>query len=146
MARGQVTVAGTPSTETVLAAASMAARLTIAEKVRSDGLTYQEITQVAAIFPPWQPDLAVAVGELYTHAGTLVECVQSHTTQADWAPDVTPALWKVYRDPDAIEPWVQPESTNPYPAGAKVTHNGSTWISDVDGNVWEPGVYGWTQV
>lgn len=23
-------------------------------------------------------------------------------------------------------------------------HNGNLWDSDVDGNVWEPGVYGWT--
>ena len=33
--------------------------------------------------------------------------------------------------------------TNPYKKGDKVTHNGSTWVSTVDNNVWEPGVYGW---
>ena len=23
---------------------------------------------------------------------------------------------------------------------------GKTWISDIDNNVWEPGVYGWTEL
>ena len=32
-----------------------------------------------------------------------------------------------------------------YEKGYKVSHNEKHWISDVDGNVWEPGVYGWTQ-
>ena len=30
--------------------------------------------------------------------------------------------------------------------GDKVTHNGATWISTVDNNVWEPGVYGRDEV
>ena len=32
-----------------------------------------------------------------------------------------------------------------YSKGAKVSHNGKKWTSDSDGNVWEPGVYGWTE-
>ena len=32
-----------------------------------------------------------------------------------------------------------------YEQGAKVSHNGKHWISDVAANVWEPGVYGWTE-
>ena len=36
-------------------------------------------------------------------------------------------------------------STDAYPKGAKVSHNGKHWISDLDANVWEPGVYGWTE-
>ena len=32
-----------------------------------------------------------------------------------------------------------------YSKGAKVSHNGEKWTSDVGGNVWEPGVYGWTK-
>ena len=49
-------------------------------------------------------------------------------------------------DPETITEWEQPDSTNPYMQGDKVTHNGKTWISDIDGNVWEPGVYGWNEV
>ena len=34
-----------------------------------------------------------------------------------------------------------------YQQGAIVSHNGKLWKSTVEGqNVWEPGVYGWTEV
>jgi hypothetical protein len=44
-----------------------------------------------------------------------------------------------------IKPWEQPESTNGYKTGDKVTHNGKTWVNTLEGmpNTWEPGVYGW---
>lgn len=32
-----------------------------------------------------------------------------------------------------------------YANGDKVTHNEKKWVSDVDSNVWEPGVYGWSE-
>ena len=42
--------------------------------------------------------------------------------------------------------WRQPTGvTDAYTKGYKVSHNGEHWISDVDDNVWEPGVYGWIQ-
>lgn len=43
--------------------------------------------------------------------------------------------------------WVRPTGAHDaYAQGAKVSHNGKKWTSDVGGNVWEPGVYGWTEV
>lgn len=33
----------------------------------------------------------------------------------------------------------------PYANGDKVTHNEKKWVSDVGSNVWEPGVYGWSE-
>lgn len=64
-----------------------------------------------------------------------------------WSPDVSPSLWaKVLVEDGEILPWEQPDSTNTYSKGDKVTHNGQVWISDMDGNVWEPGVYGWSVV
>jgi hypothetical protein len=42
--------------------------------------------------------------------------------------------------------WVQPTGAHDaYSTGDRVTHNDFIWISDVDANVWEPSVYGWTQ-
>ncbi|MGI6151600.1 MAG: chitinase, partial [Christensenellales bacterium] len=58
------------------------------------------------------------------------------------------SLWVAVADP-AIEwpEWVQPSgSHDAYEKGAKVTHNGKRWTSSADGNVWEPGVYGWEEV
>ena len=42
--------------------------------------------------------------------------------------------------------WVQPQPgvVDPYAKDAKVTHKDQRWTSNLDGNVWEPGVYGWT--
>ncbi|MDO4474828.1 MAG: hypothetical protein Q4B75_09290 [Eubacteriales bacterium] len=70
--------------------------------------------------------------------------VASHTSQDDWTPAVSPSLFAKVLIPDAnvIPEWEQPESTNPYMAGDKVTHNGKTWESLVDNNVWEPGATG----
>lgn len=50
------------------------------------------------IYPEWQPGISVQVGDVLAWDGTLVECIQPHTTQADWTPGLTPALWRVYRD------------------------------------------------
>ena len=63
-------------------------------------------------------------------------------------PDTTPSLFAkvLIPDPETIPEWEQPDSTNPYNAGDKVSHNGKTWVSDIDNNVWEPGVYGWTKI
>lgn len=49
-------------------------------------------------------------------------------------------------DDDVILQWEQPESTNPYKKGDKVLHKDATWISIIDDNIWEPGVYGWEQI
>ena len=110
-------------------------------------VTLDDETALAGVelFPMWAIGRAYAVDDRVQHGGTLYKCVQAHTSQADWTPDAAPSLWaKVLTDPSgAILPWVQPDSTNPYMSGDKVSHNGSTWVSTIDNNVWEPGVYGW---
>jgi hypothetical protein len=48
--------------------------------------------------------------------------------------------------PEPGTAWVQPTgSTDAYPMGAVVTHDGKTWGSTVDFNVWEPGVANWRE-
>lgn len=84
--------------------------------------------------------------EVYAWDGTLVEVLQPHTTQADWTPNLVPALFKVHRVAGQVTAWVQPTGAqDAYEAGAVVTHNGQTWDNTHgDGNVWEPGEFGWT--
>ena len=79
--------------------------------------------------------------------GLLYRCVQAHTSQATWTPEAAASLWTRIADPTQEWPeWIQPTGAhNAYAKGAKVSHNGKHWISDVDANVWEPGVYGWTE-
>ena len=99
------------------------------------------------LFPAWGADTAYAAGDRVRHDGTLYKVLQDHTSQADWTPDAAPSLFAkvLIPDPETIPEWQQPDSTNPYRAGDKVTHNGKTWVSNIDGNVWEPGVYGWNE-
>lgn len=98
------------------------------------------------LFPPWSVGKSYITGDRVQYEGTLHKCVQGHTSQADWTPPVTPALWTAV-SLDEYPEWVQPTGAHDaYSKGDKVTHNGKRWTSDVDNNTWEPGVYGWTEV
>lgn len=99
------------------------------------------------LFPVWKEDTAYEVGERKVYNGLLYKCLQAHTSQSSWTPIDAPSLWArvLIPDPETIPEWEQPESTNPYMKGDKVKHNSKIWVSDIDNNVWEPGVYGWSQ-
>lgn len=126
-----------------------------AQKMRADIdsaaalLTDEQAAAVPGIYPAWDGNgTAYAVGDRVQYAGALYKCLQAHTSQATWTPTDAPSLWAkvLIPTPGMIPEWEQPGSTNPYSKGDKVKHNGKTWTSDIDGNVWEPGVYGWTEV
>lgn len=110
----------------------------------------EEAAEYACLFPEWpEPGTTVYAGEKYRWNGSLVKVLQTHTTQDDWNPDTAPSLYAYIltsENPEEILEWVQPESTNPYMSGDRVTHNGKTWSSNLDYNVWEPGVYGWDEL
>lgn len=120
----------------------------IIERAVSTALSDEDALQAVSLFPAWAADKDYTVGDRVKYGGTLYKCLTAHTAQASWTPDVSPSLWAKVLIPDSgvIPEWEQPGSTNPYMAGDKVTHNGKTWVSDIDNNVWEPGVYGWTEV
>ena len=103
--------------------------------------------EVPELFPSWKPEHHYEVGDRVQYGGLLYKVLQAHDSQEGWTPSDAPSLFaRVLIIDDEIPEWEQPDSTNPYMKGDKVTHNGQTWISDVDNNVWEPGVYGWTIV
>ena len=105
----------------------------------------EEAETVTALFPDWEDGKAYAVGDRVKYNGLLYRCVQAHTSQADWTPDVVPALW-VRTSTEEWPEWVQPTGAHDaYNQGDKVSHNEKHWISDIDANVYEPGVYGWTE-
>ena len=102
-----------------------------------------------SIYPVWKKDsYPYFAGERVTYNGAYYRCIQEHTSQADWSPDVAVSLWTRTSDPTEEWPdWVQPTGAHDaYEKGSKVSHNDKHWTSDVDNNVWEPGVYGWTEV
>lgn len=102
---------------------------------------------VPALFDPWSPDIDVVKDERRYFGGKVYKCIQPHRTQADWTPDVTPALWKVV-SLDEWPEWVQPTgSHDAYNTGDKVTYNGKHYVSLIDGNIWSPDAYpaGWSE-
>lgn len=74
----------------------------------------------------------------------LYKVLQPHVIQETWNPVDAPSLFAevLIPDEDVIPEWVQPDSTNPYMKGDKVTHNGKVWESQIDNNTWEPSVVG----
>lgn len=109
--------------------------------------------QLPEFYDKWKPDADYIAGDRRRDPedGLLYKCLQSHTSQSDWQPSIAPSLWaRVLVDPDGTpKEWKQPESTEGYEYGAIVIHNGHLWRNDFDGaggNIWEPGVYGWTDL
>lgn len=113
-----------------------------------DSASDADALNAVAIYPAWREGVTYTTGQRVRYDGTLYRVLQGHTSQAGWTPDAAPSLFAKVLIPEAetILEWEQPDSTNPYMQGDKVTHNGKTWVSDIDGNVWEPGVYGWSEV
>ena len=95
------------------------------------------------LFPAWVVGKAYAVSDRAQHSGTLYKCVQAHTSQADWAPEATPALWVVVSIEEYPE-WVQPTGAHDaYNTGDKVSYNGKHYVCTIDANTYAPDVYGW---
>lgn len=100
------------------------------------------------LFPTWKADMQYNIGDRVRYDNVLYKCLIAHISQAGWIPTDAASLWArvLIPDPEVIPDWVQPESTNPYMKGDKVRHNGKVWVSDIDNNVWEPSVYGWSEL
>lgn len=97
------------------------------------------------LYPKWEADTAYEADERIRYEGILYRCIQPHTSQEGWEPPNVPALWARV-SLDEWPEWVQPTGAqDAYSKGDKVSHNEKRWISAVDSNVWEPGVYGWEE-
>ena len=125
--------------------AMVQAAVTVAQ-IQAQSLTDEQAITVKNIYPVWDGNGVSYQKDYYlTYDGKLYKVLQAHTSQADWTPDAAPSLFAEVlsgQGGTGIGEWVQPDSTNPYMTGDQVTHNGKTWESLVDNNVWEPGAQG----
>lgn len=105
-------------------------------------------TNIIDMFPEWKSGVSYETGKRIGYNGIIYKVLQAHTAQSDWMPDKTPALFSRIdgRSNDADYPdWVQPTgATDTYAKDDKVTYSGKRWVSDLNDNVWVPGVYGWS--
>lgn len=100
------------------------------------------------IYPEWNPDkYPYFAGERVSYQDSYYRCIQNHTSQSDWTPALAVSLWVPISDPAEEWPeWKQPSGAHDaYQTGDKVSHEDKHWISDIDANVYEPGVFGWTE-
>ena len=129
----------------------------VIEKAAVAGLNDTDALSYPTLFPNWSGDGINYYGpndpngpqSKVRHNSTLYKCLMSHQSQTNWTPTDAASLWARMDDPAEEWPaWVQPiGASDAYAAGAKVSHNGKHWENTHgDGNVWEPGVYGWTEV
>ena len=117
-------------------------------------LPEEKALEVASVYPAWEANRAYAVGEIISYGinsvgdPQLYKIVQAHTSQDNWRPDATPALYDAFGlDESGYPLWAQPSGAHDaYNAGDIVNYNGTLYQSTINGNVWSPDVYpaGWT--
>lgn len=120
-------------------------------RMQAADLPDDKAVEVPLLFPAWSGDgVTYSVGDRVVFEGTLYKVLLDHRSQMDWAPDISPSLFSpiLPGQDGSVGPWVQPDSTNGYSKGDKVTHGGKLWESTADNNVWEPGSVGapWVEV
>ncbi len=144
-------------TEAVQAAAQKVDALlpALRKLVRIDELQPEDIADLVGLYDPWKPGQTVGLADIRSYDGKLYKVVQPHTTQADWTPDATPALWTEIAPPttdegETIVPeWAQPTGGhNAYNIGDKVTFEDKVYESLIDANAYSPTAYpvGWKEV
>lgn len=123
----------------------------------SASLSDSDALEAMELYDPWRPDTDYWKGNRVRDPvdGKLYKLIletpddHPHHSQEDWPPHLVPAIWVRVDNPAEEWPeWVQPTGAHDaYAAGKKVSHNGKHWINTYgDGNIWEPGVYGWEEV
>ena len=110
----------------------------------ADGADNEKLINNKAAFSHWNPNgVYYAAGFIVQDDDKLYRVIQPHTSQNDWKPALVPALFTEISVEEWKE-WKQPTGAHDaYAKGAKCSHKGEHWISDRDGNIWEPSVLGW---
>lgn len=149
---------GTPLDTYVFAMAG-SANVAAAEQTRKalqlfcQTLDDDKALEVATVFPAYAVGRAYAVGDMFSYGENstgdpqLYKVVQAHTSQEDWKPDATPALYTALGlNPAGYPIWNKPTGAHDaYNKGDIVSYNKKLYRSLIDGNTWSPEEYpaGW---
>lgn len=111
----------------------------------SETFTDEQALKVPTLYEYWNGEsVSYKIGKRIRYNEVLYKVLQDHTSQSDWTPDVTPSLYAkiLIENQNTIVEWIQPDSTNGYSKGNKVTLDGITYESQVDNNIWKPSDVG----
>ena len=116
-----------------------------------ESLPDTEALDCVTLFPEWAVGVTYVVDERVGYNEKLYRVVQAHTSQANWTPDVTPALFTEVAQPGEIPVWKQPTGAqDAYMKDDKVWYpekDTTIYISLINNNVWAPGTAGlWQEV
>lgn len=128
--------------------AQAVAELMFVKAAQAQQLDDASIAKYPEFFVTWDENWRGKAGDIVQDEGKLYRSIHDVTDAGqNRKPSETPSMWTQIGNPlEEFPDWVQPLGAHDaYSKGAKVSHNGEKWTSDVDGNVWEPGVYGWTK-
>ena len=122
--------------------------LVFVQMAQSGTLDDVTISEHPSMFPSWTENWTGKAGTILMDEGNLYRSIHDVGVGQNTKPSTTPSMWTPISDPTQEFPeWVQPIGAHDaYSIGDKVTHLDKHWISTVNGNVWEPGVYGWEEV
>lgn len=119
-------------------------------------LTDELALECVRLYRPWEIGKDYKKDEFFTYGTNgvgdpqLYKVNQDHTSQADWLPDKTPALYTpIGLDDDGYPVWSRPTGAHDaYNTGDIVNYNGVLCESLIDGNIWSPDEYpaGWKVV
>lgn len=119
----------------------------------AQSLDDEKAMEVATVFPAYKVGKTYKANEMVTYGENgvgdpqLYRIVQDHTSQADWTPDVTPALYTpIGLNEQGYPVWSQPTgSHDAYNKGDIVDYKGTLYKSLIDGNTYSPEAYpqGW---
>ena len=119
----------------------------------ASSLSDEQAMEVATIYDEWGVGKTYEAGKFLTYGFNsvgdpqLYKVAQAHTSQPDWLPDQTPALYvSIGLDEKGYPVFSQPTGAHDaYNTGDVVDYNGELYESLIDGNVYSPDAYpaGW---
>ena len=113
----------------------------------ANSLTDEDALEAVELFPVWKSGTEYQINERIRYKEQLYRVVQAHTSQEDWTPDITPALYTEVAEPGTIPVWKQPTGAqDAYMKGDKVHYpaeDDPVYQSTMDYNTYAPNVYGW---
>lgn len=133
--------------------------IAIAEQLRktlqlfASTLSDEQAMEVPAVYDAWKIGYKYAVDDILSYGVNgvgdpqLYRVNQLHTSQADWTPELAPALYTpIGLDDSGYPVWSQPTGEHDaYNIGDIVNYNGDLYESLINGNTWSPETYpaGW---
>ena len=73
----------------------LAAAQVFVEQAEVGSIDDNTALQHKGLFEVWRAGAECAAGSIRQYGEKLYKCLQAHTSQSDWIPDATPALWAV---------------------------------------------------